>query len=181
MRLLRLLDVNVLINAHRAQQPHHGAARAWLEETLHAGEAFEMSQLVLSGFLRVVTMRSRFLTEPTPLAEALAFVDVIRTRRHHVPIRPGPRHFGLFADLLRQTAARGKLVPDAYLAALAIEHGCMWASFDRDFARFPGLAWSVPGEGLTEPRAPRRPSTLLRGDPLTERILASSIGFGRSR
>ena len=87
---MRLCDANVLINAHREQQPHHEVARLWLEETLHGGEAFGMSELVLSGFLRVTTMRSKFLTEPTPLPDALAFVEAIRSRRRHVPVRPGP-------------------------------------------------------------------------------------------
>ena len=143
---MRLCDVNVLVNAHRALQPHHEPAYAWLEGTLRTKEAFGMSELVLSSFLRVVTRRSRFLPEPTPLAEAMSFVEVIRSRRHHVPVRPGSRHFTSFTDLVRRTNSRGKLVPDAWFAALAIESGCHWSTFDRDFARFPGLAWSVPGE-----------------------------------
>ena len=61
-----------------------------------------------------------------------------------MPILPGPRHYALFLDLCRRSNARGKLTPDAYLAALAIEHGCEWVSYDRDFARFPGLRWVHP-------------------------------------
>jgi uncharacterized protein len=59
-------------------------------------------------------------------------------------IRPGPRHWGLFARLCRENGAAGNLVPDAYLAALAIEAGCELITTDRDFARFDGLRWRHP-------------------------------------
>ena len=61
-----------------------------------------------------------------------------------MPIAPGPRHWGIFAGLCRTTGVRGNLVPDAYLAALAIESGSEWISTDRDYARFPGLRWRHP-------------------------------------
>ncbi len=61
-----------------------------------------------------------------------------------VPIAPGPRHWGIFAGLCRTTGVRGNLVPDAYLAARAIESGSEWISTDRDYARFPGLRWRHP-------------------------------------
>ena len=57
---------------------------------------------------------------------------------------PGPRHWEIFARLCRESEARGNLVPDAYLAALAIESGCEWVTTDRDFSRFPGLRWKTP-------------------------------------
>ena len=40
--------------------------------------------------------------------------------------------------------AGGGLVTDAHLAALAIEHGALLCSTDRDFGRFPGLRWADP-------------------------------------
>jgi predicted nucleic acid-binding protein len=58
--------------------------------------------------------------------------------------RPGTRHFGLFLDLIRHCNAKGNLITDAYLAALAIENGCRFLTFDRDFARFPGFDWATP-------------------------------------
>ena len=36
------------------------------------------------------------------------------------------------------------MVTDAYLAALAIEHGCEFVTTDSDFARFEGLRWRHP-------------------------------------
>ena len=102
-----------------------------------------MAELVLSGFLRVVTSPSIFV-DPTSLDLALGEVERLRQRPNFVAVRPGQRHFDIFTDLCRGGNAKGKLVADAYLAALAIEHGCQWISFDRDFARFPGLDWSKP-------------------------------------
>ena len=40
--------------------------------------------------------------------------------------------------------AKGNLVTDAYLAALAIEKGAELITSDRDFSRFPGLKWQAP-------------------------------------
>ncbi|MEK7767726.1 MAG: PIN domain-containing protein, partial [bacterium] len=74
--------------------------------------------------------------------------DVLRAEPQCVLASPGPRHWGLFMDLCRKADARGNLVPDAWLAALAIESGCELVTTDRDFARFPGLHWRLPlGDG----------------------------------
>ena len=97
----------------------------------------------MSGFLRIVT-NPRVFDDPTPLDIALGEVERIRERPNYVPVRSGQRHFDIFTSLCREGNAKGNLVADAYLAALAIEHGCEWVSFDRDFARFPGLNWSKP-------------------------------------
>jgi toxin-antitoxin system PIN domain toxin len=94
---------------------------------------------VLSGFVRVVT-HPRVFVEPTPPAQALAFCDALRMRPNAVLVTPGPRHWQIFAGLCAGTGARGNLVPDAYLAALAIESGSAWATADRDYDRFSGLA-----------------------------------------
>jgi hypothetical protein len=59
-------------------------------------------------------------------------------------VRPGPRHWSIFARFCREIGARGNLVPDAFLAALAIEAGCEIITCDRDFARFTGLRWRHP-------------------------------------
>jgi hypothetical protein len=102
-----------------------------------------MSELVLSGFLRVVT-HPRVFRDPSLLKDALAFVSQVRDQPHRVPVAPGPRHWRIFMDLVRETGAKGNLVPDAYLAAMAIESGSEWVTTDRDFARFPNLRWRHP-------------------------------------
>lgn len=78
--------------------------------------------------------------------QALAHIDQLRRNPSVIAISPGPRHWEIFADLCREVAARGSLVADAAHAAVAIEHGATWVTFDRDFGRFPGLRWEVPGE-----------------------------------
>ncbi len=138
-----LPDVNVLVAAYRDDAPQHASCRSWLEDVLGGDEAFALSDLVLSGFLRVVTHPRVFIL-PSPPDEALKFTNVIRSQPHCVPVRPGPRHWEIFSRLYRDAEARGNLVPDAYFAALAIEYGCEWITLDRDFARFGGLRWSRP-------------------------------------
>lgn len=140
---MKLFDVNVLIYAHRADVPQHISVRDWYESEVNGPAAFGMAELVLSGFVRIVTSPKIF-ADPTPLDLALTEVEQLRRRPNFVPIRPEHRHFDIFMRLCREGNVKGKLVADAYLAALAIEHGCEWISFDRDFARFPSLNWSKP-------------------------------------
>ena len=102
-----------------------------------------MSDLVLSGFVRVTT-HPRVFREPTPLESALSFAAEVRDRSNCVVVSPGERHWEIFSRLCREAGAKGNLVRDAYLAALAQEWGCEWITTDRDFARFPGLRWRHP-------------------------------------
>ena len=138
-----LVDVNVLVYAHREELPEHSDLRAWLQGVLAGDEAYGMSDLVLSGFLRVVT-NPRVFNVPTPLDLALEFTNRVRNQENCVPIVPGPRHWNIFTSLCRSAGAKGNLIPDAYLAALAIESGSEWITTDRDFSRFPGLRWRHP-------------------------------------
>ncbi len=140
---MRLIDVNVLVYAHRAELPEHNDYLDWLRGVLAGDEAYGMSDLVLSGFVRVVT-NPRVFNVPTPLDLAMAFAERARSQPNCVPIAPGPRHWEIFAALCRSAGAKGNLVPDAYLAALAIESGSEWITTDRDFSRFPGLRWRHP-------------------------------------
>ena len=138
-----LPDVNVLVHAHREDAVDHEKYRSWLEAAIGSDAAYGLSDLVLSGFVRVVT-HPRVFREPSGLAEALEFCERLRGQRNRVPISAGPGHWPIFARLCRDAGARGNLIPDAFLAAMAIEHGCEWVTTDRDFARFEGLSWSHP-------------------------------------
>lgn len=138
-----LPDVNVLIYAYREDAADHGAYRAWVENMVNGDEAYGISELVLSGFVRVVT-HAKVFKKPSPLADALAFADQLRELPHSVRVEPGARHWDLFRGLCAEVGARGNLVPDAYLAAMAIESGCEWITTDRDFSRFGGLRWRHP-------------------------------------
>ena len=138
-----LADVNVLVYAHRPESPEHAAYAHWLQKLVEGHESFAMSEPVMSGFVRIVTRRGIFVT-PTPTEVALAFVDRLLQQPHCVRLRPGPRHWQLFQHLCLTTHATGKLIADAYHAALALEHGCELATNDIDMSRFPGLRWAHP-------------------------------------
>lgn len=81
----------------------------------------------------------RVFREPTLPEDALAFCEAVRSSPNAVSLAPGPRHWEIFTRLCAESGARGNLVPDAFLAALAIEAGSEWITTDRDYARFPGL------------------------------------------
>lgn len=140
---MRCVDVNVLVHAHREDSPDHEGYRDWLEQSRLADEPLGVSDLVLSGFLHVVTHPGVF-REPTPLDVAVRFADAVRGSGNALVVAPGERHWAIFTRLCVEADARGNLVPDAFLAALAIEAGAAWYSGDRGFARFPGLDWRHP-------------------------------------
>jgi toxin-antitoxin system PIN domain toxin len=140
-----LPDVNVLVYAFRQDAPRHSGYRSWLERLVDGDEAYALSDLVLSGFVRVVT-HPRLPVEPDPIEDALDFAQALRVRPNCLAISPGRRHWSIFNRLCRAAGARGNLVPDAYLAALAIESGAELASADRGFARFADLRWRHPLE-----------------------------------
>lgn len=123
----------------------HQRYRGWFEQLVDSDAAFGVSDLVLSAYVRIVTNR-KILPKPLPLDEAIEITERIRDRQNCVTINPGSRHWGIFISLSKRANARGNLVPDAYLAALAIESGCEWVSSDRDCSRFPGLRWRHPFE-----------------------------------
>jgi uncharacterized protein len=138
-----LFDVNVLVYASNTDAENHERFRDWLDATVNDTMAFAASELVLSSYVRIATNR-RILPRPSSLENAFEVVNGIRNRPNCVVVQPGPRHWGLFVDLSKRSSAKGNLISDAYLAALAIESGCEWISTDRDFARFPGLRWRHP-------------------------------------
>ena len=140
-----LCDVNVFVYAHREDVDRHREYRDWLEDVCNGPAAFGVSDLALSGFIRVVT-HPKIFVKPTPVAIAVSFVERLRQVPNAVTIAPGVRHFSIFADLCRRTGAKGNHVPDAFFAALAIESGSEWITADRGFARFPKLRWRHPVE-----------------------------------
>lgn len=138
-----LFDVNVLVYAHREDADNHAAYREWLEGVINADAAYAVSEFVLSGFIRIVTHPKVFIA-PSSLGDALLFAEQLRDQPNCVVLQPGPRHWDIFRRLCMDSGVRGNLVPDAYLAALAIESGSEWITTDRDFSRFKGLRWRTP-------------------------------------
>ncbi|MGC9452482.1 MAG: type II toxin-antitoxin system VapC family toxin [Oceanipulchritudo sp.] len=141
---MKLVDVNILVTAHREDADLHKDIRSWLEGALRTPPGIAVSDLVLSGFVRIVT-HPKIFRKPTPLRDALDFVADFRSRSTVTVVHPGTRHWEVFLDLCGKADARGNHVPDAFHAALAIEYGLEWITLDRGFGRYPGLRWSSPG------------------------------------
>ncbi|CAN5895795.1 type II toxin-antitoxin system VapC family toxin [soil metagenome] len=133
-----LLDVNLLLAAHREDHPDHSVVRHWFEDLLSGQESFAVPAMIWASFLRLATNR-RIFPVPTPLTDAFDFVEAVVAQPHHLAIRPGGRHLELVKRLCLEGDAVGDLIPDAVIAALALEHGASVATLDRDFARFASV------------------------------------------
>lgn len=140
---MRLVDVNVLVDAHRIEAPRHDRVRSWLTAALRSREPLGIPSVVASGFLRVVT-HPRVFVEPTPTPIALAVLDAVLASPSATIVHPGARHWSIFRELTESIAARGNDVPDVYLAALAIEERATWVTSDHGFERFPDLRIQYP-------------------------------------
>lgn len=138
-----LIDVNVLVYAHRPDSQNHESYRKWLEQTLDSGFLCGLSDVVLTGVIRIIT-HPHIFPDPTPVELALKFANQLREHPACIAVSPGERHWEIFARLCKVAGARGNLVSDAYFAALAIESGAEWITTDRDYSRFPGLRWRHP-------------------------------------
>lgn len=133
-----IADVNVFIGAHRADDPFHERMSGWLDDRLHGAEPFGVSELVLSAFVRIATNHRFYAPKATP-EEALDFCAAVREAPASSVVTPRLRHWQIFDGLVRTLHATANIVPDAYLAALAIENDATLVSHDRGFRRFPGL------------------------------------------
>jgi len=138
-----LPDGNFLVHAFRSDSSNHDTCRAWLDGVVNGDARYGMAPQILSAVVRTTT-HPKVFAEPSTLDEVFRFCDILLAQSHCVVIQPGERHWVIFTRLCTEADARGNLVPDAWFAALAIESGCEWITFDRDFARFPGLRWRVP-------------------------------------
>lgn len=140
---MKLLDVNVVLAASRNDHSQFGVARAYLERLLAVRDRFSVTDLVAGAFLRIATNRRIFMT-PTPVEQAFGYLRALRSQSGHVLVGPGPAHLELLERIATTADARGDLMPDAQLAAVALEHACEIVSFDRDFARFDEVVWTLP-------------------------------------
>jgi uncharacterized protein len=137
------VDTNVLVYAHRADLNEHDDYRPLLERLANDDEPLGLPDLVLSGFVRIITNR-RIFTEPTSAEEAWTAVDALLAAPAAMQLRSGERHWMLFRQLADDIDARGNDIADAYLAAYALENNATLVSADRGFARFNRLRWSHP-------------------------------------
>ncbi len=138
-----LADVNVLIYAFREDTPHHRVCKHWLDEIVSGDSRFGVSPLVLAAVARITT-NPRVFRHPSSLTEVFAYCDNLLRQPNRELVQPGERHWAIFARLCAESSTKGPRVTDAWFAALAIEHACTWITYDRDYARFPGLSWQEP-------------------------------------
>lgn len=127
-------DVNILVAASRSDHPHHTPARVWLEQAIansSQGAAFSLQPMVITSFLRLVT-HPKIFVQPTPMAEALHFIDAILEATGIEPATLGAE-WPILRQLCVDKALSNNDVPDAWLAAAAIHQGEHVASFDADF------------------------------------------------
>jgi hypothetical protein len=147
---VKLLDANLLIYGVNRDAPLHRKAKTWLEGAIEGPETVAFSWNVLLAFLRLaflrITTRAGLFQKPLTVPGAFALIDSWLEQPAVTVIHPGPRHQRILRDLLTAAGTGGKLVSDAHLAALAIEHGAELCSTDRDFARLAGLHWRNPLE-----------------------------------
>lgn len=140
-----LVDANLLLYAVLPVYPQHVAAHEWLDGRLGGAAQIGLPWESLLAFVRISSDR-RLFERPVPLREAWAVVEAwLHRSTTWIPV-PGPRHQAVLDELM-DDALPSRLVPDAHLAALALEYGLIVASADRDFATFPGVRWENPIAG----------------------------------
>ena len=136
-------DINLLVYAYNNDAPKHDAARTWWESLVNGTETVGLSWLVITGFIRLMT-NPRAVVHYVTLAQAVDYVQDWLACEHIVLINPGPTHLALLRQNLDAAGAGGNLVPDAHIAALAMEYAAEAHTGDADFGRFPGLRWRNP-------------------------------------
>jgi toxin-antitoxin system PIN domain toxin len=136
-------DTNLLLYAYHPESLHHAAAKAWLEEILSGAEPVGFPLPVIHAFIRLLTnpaIAGRIVT----LTDTLSIVDDWLTLPQVSILLPGDRHWQLLKKVTLDGYASANLVPDAVIAAIAMEYGATIHTNDRDFARFPNLRWHNP-------------------------------------
>lgn len=138
-----IVDANLLLYAVDADSRYNAVAAAWLEEILNGANRIGLPWQTIGAFLRIVT-HPRVSANPLSASDAWAYVeDWLAVPVVWIP-PAGASTARVYARLCKQIDVTGNLVPDAQLAALAVEHGVELASADSDFQRFPGLRWTNP-------------------------------------
>jgi toxin-antitoxin system PIN domain toxin len=136
-------DTNLLIYAYNQTSPFHTKAKAYWQDALSKHEPIGIPIVCIHGFIRVATGPALGTSRLGP-NEALDIVESWQARPNVRILHPGQDHWRILRNLARQTNAAGALFTDVAIAAIAIEHGAVVHTNDRDFARFPGVRWHNP-------------------------------------
>ncbi len=138
-----LVDANLLVYANDNAAAEHAVAKAWLEGVLNRPSRVGLPWPSLLAFVRLVSNPAIVRTPVTPAAAWQRAAEWLARGNVWVPL-PGPAHAERLTVLLADRRITSRMVPDAHLAALALEHGLTVCSTDGDFARFPGVRWENP-------------------------------------
>ena len=133
-----IVDVNILLYAHNGEEDQHARCVEWLQTMLSDGERIGIPWHCFMAFLRLSTAQ-RGSAQPISFEDA---TDVINRWMEHPQIvipEPGRRFWRILKEVGEDSGTRGRHWSDAYLAALAIENGAGFATFDRDFRKYKGL------------------------------------------
>ena len=141
-----IVDANILLYAYDRSSPRHARARTWLEATMDGSDELRFGLVTLLAFLRISTNPAVF-HRPLRSSQAIAIVTSLLSGRSVGIATPSDRHWRILDELANKGQARGPMLTDAHIAALAMEHGASLATTDRDFARFPGLRLIDPTAG----------------------------------
>ncbi len=138
-----VVDANLLVYAYVESMAQHEAARVWLDQRVQRHNRVGLPWPSAPAFVRLVS-KPRVFERPSSVTQAWTQVqDWLDCAPAWIP-GPTDRHRQVLDTLLTGTNLRANHVPDAHLAALAIEHGLTMCSTDGDFARFPDLSWENP-------------------------------------
>ena len=135
---MMLIDANLLLYAHDAGTQFRGRAKHWLEASMNRGDRIGLPWIAILAFLRIGT-NVGLLRNPLSIAEAISAISEWLAYTTVSIVHPTDRHWSILSRLMTDSQVRGRLVTDAHLAALAIEHGATLCTTDRDFKRFEGL------------------------------------------
>lgn len=138
-----VVDVNLLIYAVNEDSPVHKRAKSWLEAAICGTETVGLASIVILAFLRLTT-RTGVFQKPLTADTAFDIIDAWLQQPSVTIPEPTARHLQTMRDLISPLGTGGNLTSDAWLAALAIEHGAELCSTDNDFGRFSRLRWRNP-------------------------------------
>lgn len=138
-----LVDVNLLLYAYDSSSKHHESAKSWWENQLSQPQPVGLPWATILAFLRIAT-NPRILTSPMDISEAVEIVQSWLVRPMVFIPAPTEQHWEFLQKLLIESQSPANHVPDAHLAALAMEHGALLCSNDRDFLRYNNLRWENP-------------------------------------
>lgn len=141
-----VVDVNILVAAAFVTHPSHRAAKEFLEDALQAGGVIGIPSICASGYLRLATDR-RVIDPPRRAVEARTFIDALLASPAASIIDPGPRHWGIFTELIDRYDPKSADMTDLYIGAMVLERGATLVSFDRGFASYPEIRCLNPASG----------------------------------